>query len=56
LEPPGYEDERKAKKDLEEVRYGRGTERRKDVERGEKVGSGKMSLEKLRGNPWLLFR
>jgi hypothetical protein len=35
LEPAGHEEERKTKKDLEEVSYGRGTERRKDVEGGE---------------------
>jgi hypothetical protein len=35
LEPPGHEEERKTKEDLEEVTYGRGTERREDVEGGE---------------------
>jgi hypothetical protein len=34
------QDTRKTKEDLEEVSYGRGTERRKDVEEGEEVGSG----------------
>jgi hypothetical protein len=56
LEPPGHEKERKTKEDLEEVNYGRGTERRKDVEGGEEVGSGHKSLEKLRGSPLLLHR
>jgi hypothetical protein len=28
LEPPGHEEERKTKEDLEEVNYGRDTERR----------------------------
>jgi hypothetical protein len=37
LEPPGHEEERKTKEDLEEVNYGRGTERRKDMEGGEEV-------------------
>jgi hypothetical protein len=40
LEPSGHEEERKTKEDLEEVSHGRGTERRKDVEGGEVVGSG----------------
>jgi hypothetical protein len=31
--------ERKTKKDLEKVNYGRGTERRKDVEGGEEVAA-----------------
>jgi hypothetical protein len=35
----------KTKEDLEEVHYGRGTERRKDVEGGEEVGSRQKSLE-----------
>jgi hypothetical protein len=39
LEPPGHEEERKTKEDLEEVSYGRATERRKDVEGGGEVGS-----------------
>jgi hypothetical protein len=39
LEPPGHEEERKTKEDLEEVNYGRGTERRMDVKGGEEVGS-----------------
>jgi hypothetical protein len=56
LEPPGHEEERKTKEDLEEVSYGRGTERRKDVEGGEEVGSRQKSLEKLRGSPLLLHR
>jgi hypothetical protein len=56
LEPPGQEEERKTKEDLEEVNYGRGTERRKDVEGGEEIGSGQKSLEKLRGSPLLLHR
>jgi hypothetical protein len=47
---------RKTKEDLEEVNYGRGTERRKDVEGGEEVGSRQKSLEKLRGSPLLLHR
>jgi hypothetical protein len=47
---------RKTKEGLEEVSYGRGTERRKDVEGGEEVGSGQKSLEKLRGSPLLLHR
>jgi hypothetical protein len=40
LEPPGHEEKRKNKEDLEEVSYGRGTERRKYLEGGEEVGSG----------------
>jgi hypothetical protein len=56
LQPPGHEEERKTKEDLEEVIYGRGTERRKDVEGGEEVGSRQKSLEKLRGSPLLLHR
>jgi hypothetical protein len=36
--------------------YGRGTERRKDVEGGEEVGNGQKSLEKLRGSPLLVHR
>jgi hypothetical protein len=56
LEPPGHEEESKTKEDLEEVNYGRGTERRKDVEGGEEVGSGQKSLEKIRGSPLLLHR
>jgi hypothetical protein len=47
---------RKAKEDLEEVSYARGTERRKDVEGGEEVGSRQKSLEKLRGSPLFLHR
>jgi hypothetical protein len=39
LETSGHEQERKTKEDLEEVSRGRGTERRKDVEVGEVVGS-----------------
>jgi hypothetical protein len=39
---------------MEEVSYGRGTQRRKDVEGGEEVGCGQMSLEELRGSPLLL--
>jgi hypothetical protein len=31
-------------------------EREKDVKGGEEVGSGQMSLEKLRGSPLLLHR
>jgi hypothetical protein len=54
--PPGHEEERKTKEDLEEVSYGRGTGRRKDVEGGEKVGRGQKSLEKLRRSPLLLYR
>jgi hypothetical protein len=45
LELPGHEEKRKTKEDLKEVSYGRGTERRKDVEGGEEVGSGQKSLE-----------
>jgi hypothetical protein len=40
LEPSGHEEERKTKEDLEEVSCGRGTEKRKDMEGGEVVGSG----------------
>jgi hypothetical protein len=32
LEPPRHEEKRKTKEDLEEVSYGRGTERRKEVD------------------------
>jgi hypothetical protein len=39
-----------------EVSYGRGTERRKDVERDEEVGSGQKSLGRLRGSPFLINR
>jgi hypothetical protein len=46
--PPGHEEERKTKEDLQEVSYGRGTDRRTDVEVGEEDGSGQKSLEKLR--------
>jgi hypothetical protein len=56
LEPSGYEEKRKTKENLEEVSYGRGTERRKDVEGGEEVGCGQRSMEELRGNPLLLHR
>jgi hypothetical protein len=56
LKPPGHEEERKTKEDLEEVNYGGGTERRKDVEGGEEVGSRQKSLEKFRGSPLLLHR
>jgi hypothetical protein len=49
-------EERKTQEDLEEVNNGRGTERRKDVEGGEEVGSRQKSLEKLRGSPLLLHR
>jgi hypothetical protein len=45
LEPPGHEEERKTKEDLEEFSYGRGTEKRKDVEGGQEVGSRQKSLE-----------
>jgi hypothetical protein len=38
------------------VNYGRGTERRKDMEGVEEVGSGQKSLEKLRGSSLLLRR
>jgi hypothetical protein len=51
-----HKEERKTKEDLEEVSYGRGTEKRKDVEGGEEIGSGHKSLEKLRGSPLLLHR
>jgi hypothetical protein len=47
---------RKTQEDLEEVNNGRGTERRKDMEGGEEVGSRQKSLEKLRGSPLLLHR
>jgi hypothetical protein len=40
VEPSGHDEERKTKEDLEEVSRGRGTERRKDVEGGEVIGSG----------------
>jgi hypothetical protein len=53
LAPPGREEERKTTEDLEEVSYGRGTERRKDVEGGEEVGIGQKSL---RGSLLLLHR
>jgi hypothetical protein len=56
LEPSGYEVERKTMEDMEEVIYGRGTERRKDMEGGEEVGCGQRSLEELRGSPLLLHR
>jgi hypothetical protein len=56
LEPPGHEEERKNKEDMEEVNYGRGTERRKDVEGGEEFGSRQKSLEQLRGSLLLLHR
>jgi hypothetical protein len=56
LEPPGHEEERKTKEDMEEVSYGRGTEIRKGVEGGEEVGSRQKSLEKLRGSSLLLHR
>jgi hypothetical protein len=52
----GNEEKRKSQEDLEEVSYGRGTERWKDVERGEEVGSGQKSLENLRESPFLLHR
>jgi hypothetical protein len=52
LEPPGHEEERKTKEDLEEINYGRGT----DVEGGEEVGGRQKSLEKLRRSPLLLHR
>jgi hypothetical protein len=42
--------------DLEEVSYGRGTERRKDLEGYEEFGSGQKSLEELCGSPLLLHR
>jgi hypothetical protein len=55
LEPSGHEEERKTKEDLEEVNYGRGTERGNDVEGGEEVGGSRQkSLEKLRGSRLLL--
>jgi hypothetical protein len=47
---------RKTKEDLEEVSRGRGTERRKDMERGEVVGSGQKWMEKLRESPLPLHR
>jgi hypothetical protein len=50
-----HEEKRKTKEDLEEASYG-STERRKDMEGGEEVGSGQKSLEKLRGSPLLLHR
>jgi hypothetical protein len=56
LEPPGHKEARKTKEDLEEVSYRRGTEKTKDMEGGEEVGSGQKSLEKLRGSPLLLHR
>jgi hypothetical protein len=56
LEPPRHEEERKTQEDLEEVNNGRGTERRKDVEGGEEVGSRQKSLEKLHGSRLLLHR
>jgi hypothetical protein len=56
LESPGHEEEKKTEEDLEEVNYGRGTQRGKDVEGGEEVGSRQKSLEKLRGSPLLLHR
>jgi hypothetical protein len=56
LELSGHEKKRKTKEDVEEVSYGRGTERRKDVEGGEEVGSGQKWLEKLHGSPLLLYR
>jgi hypothetical protein len=56
LEPPKHKEERKTKEDLEEVSYGRDTERKKDVEVGEEVGSRQKLLEKLRGSPLLLHR
>jgi hypothetical protein len=40
LEPTGHEEQRKTKEDREEVSYGRGTERRENVEGGEVAGSG----------------
>jgi hypothetical protein len=45
MEPSGFEEERKTKKDLEEVSYGRGTEMKKDVEGGKGVGCEQRSLE-----------
>jgi hypothetical protein len=56
LEPLGHEEERKTKEDLEEVSYGRGSERIKDVDGGEEVGCEQRSLEELRGSPLLLHR
>jgi hypothetical protein len=56
LEPSEYEEERKTKEDLEEVSFGRGIERRKDVEGAEDIGCGQRSLEELRGSPLLLHR
>jgi hypothetical protein len=53
---PRAEEERKTKEDLEEVNYGRGAERRKDLEEGEEVGSRQKSLENLRGSCLLLYR
>jgi hypothetical protein len=47
---------RKTKEDLEEVSYGRITERRKDVEGGEEVGCGQRLLEELRGSPLFVQR
>jgi hypothetical protein len=47
---------RKTKEDLEEVSYARCTERRKDMEGDEEVGSGQKSLEKLRGSSLFLHR
>jgi hypothetical protein len=40
----------------QEVSYGRGTERRKNVEGDEEVGSRQKSLVKLHGSPLLLHR
>jgi hypothetical protein len=56
LEHPGHEEERKTKDDLEDINYGRGRERRKDMEGDEEVGSGQKSLEKRCGSPLLLHR
>jgi hypothetical protein len=56
LETEMNEEERKTQEDLEEVSNGRGTQRRKDVEGGEEVGSRQKSLKKLRGSPLLLHR
>jgi hypothetical protein len=53
---PRAQEREEIKEDLEEVSYGSGTERRKDVEGGEEVGSRQKSLEKLRGSPLLLHR
>jgi hypothetical protein len=47
---------RKTKEDLEEVSYGRGTERTKDVEGGEVVGCRRRSLGELHGSTLLLHR